>query len=411
MNSPVKFVQHPDGPKIFVKELGQEVGTFLTPPGGSRPALNYHVPLNMRGPYRLDQLPYKIDLRTDAFGYVLCGGFTNAGEKCSKRAENRCPRCNIHGGRIHPLDKLVTDDQEASSNREGEALSRYNQFKAGQITVDDLDDEELASCGFRARNGRIYKPRNVPREMVTAFTKAIYERAQQELKGHTVAAAQTVAEIMLNKTIEPDIRLKAANTLLDRGLGKAPQQINLTADITGFEEVFDAIIAGPRPTIIDAEVVSDDEHGGRSDFAPDASNDGSDGYAQKAIENPSISTQLVSESPDSSNDVAPERDSGPGLADARMSARNPAILAQTVEIKPFDYDLSDKSAQIKKATQKRYASRALGVDLTGPGVPFVRERLGNGLFRHIDPDSVKVKAPQSNLKTDARKRYTLGDFT
>jgi hypothetical protein len=33
---------------------------------------------------------------------------------------------------------------------------------------------------------------------------------------------------------------------------------------------------------------------------------------------------------------------------------------------------TDKSAQIKAATKKRYVSRALGVDLTQPAVPFVR---------------------------------------
>ena len=389
----VKFVGMPSGPKQFIKELGQEVSTFKEPPGGKFPALNYHVPLDKRGTYRADQLANyskDIDYRTDPFGYVLCGGYTNAGEKCSKRAENRSPRCVIHGGRIHPLDKLIQDEQPSSNKREAESLSRYNQFLAGQITVDDLDDEELATCGFRSTNGRIYKPRNVPRELATAFTKAIYERAQQELKGHTVTAAQTVAEIMMNKTVEPDIRLKAANTLLDRGLGKAPQTINLNHDITGFEDVFSAIIAGPKPETIDADVVEPDsgEFGQQPALsAPNANGD--NGFANDAI--------TVNENSGGSN--------------ARMFERNEAVLAQTVEIKPYQYDLTDKTKEIKKATQKRYASRALGVDLTGPNYPFTREQLPNGMYRHIDPQEVKVKAPQSNSKIDARKRYTLGDFS
>ena len=357
-NTPVKFVGYPDGAKTFIKSLGQEVGTFIQPPGGRYPALNYHVPLNKRGPYRPQDLAdydSETSYRTDALGYVLCTGFTKAGEVCSKRAENRSARCRLHGGRIHPLDKLVEDNEKAANNKEGESLSRYRLFQAGQLTVDDLDDEELACCGFRASNGRIYRPRNVPREMAQAFTKAIFDRAQQELKKHTVDAAKTVAEIMLNSTIEPDIRLKAANTLLDRGLGKAPQNVTHTFDVTGFEEVFTEIFSGPRdsrPKIIEGEVVTND----------------------------------------------------------RMFERNEAILAQSVEVKPFEYDLDDKSEEIKKATRKRYASRALGVDLTGPEVPFIRVEIGDGVFIHRDPDELKVKGPQSNSIT-ARKAYTLSDFS
>lgn len=381
MNAPVKFAGRPRGPKQFIKSLGQEVATFLEDPGGKHPALNYHVPLHMRGPYRLEELPDEIDwypTRFDKLGYVLCDGSTKAGEKCSKRAENRSPRCKFHGGRLHPLDKLIEEELPGSNDAENQSLSRYQLFKAGQITVDDLDDEELATCGFRAKDGRIFKPRNVPRELVQEFTKAIYERAQQELKGHTVKAAQTVAEIMLNTAVEPDIRLKAANTLLDRGLGKAPQHISMTHDVTGFEEVFSAIVAGPQPETIDAESV---------DITED----------RIAIES-------------SGNSVPREADSDEGFVNSRLYERNEAVLAQTIEIKPFEYDLRDKSAEIKKATQKRYASRALGVNLTGPSEPYVRVDLGNGMFKHCLADELKIKAPQSNSAKEARKRFTLSDF-
>lgn len=392
MNAPVKFVQMPDGPKQFVKELGMEVGTFTKEPGGKFPALNYHVPLNMRGPYRLDQLPYKTDLSTDALGYVLCQGFTLAGEKCSKRAQNRSLRCDSHGGRLHPLDKLVKDEQEPTNKREGEALSRYRQFQAGQITVDDLDDEELATCGFRATNGRIYKPRNIPREMAQAFTKAIYERAQNELKQHTVEAARTVAEIMMNKHVDYDIRLKAANTLLDRGLGKAPQTINHSVELTGFEQIFDGIYSGNREAsragqIVDAEIV-DDPGQLTGNLA-----------IEQALNQPV------------GNPVVTEQDSGsnqPDGRDARMFERNEAILAQTVEIKPFTYDLSDHTQDIKNEQKRLYAKRAMEADGQRP---FKRVHVKGNIYKHVLDEDWKPPVSQSNSKIEARKKYTLSDFT
>lgn len=400
MNSPVKFVQMPDGPKEFIKELGMEVGTFTKEPGGKFPALNYHVPLNMRGPYRLDQLPYKADLSTDALGYVLCQGFTAAGEKCAKRAQNRSLRCDVHGGRLHPLDKLVKDEQEATNKQEGQALSRFRQFQAGQITVDDLDDEELATCGFRATNGRIYKPRNIPRELAQAFTKAIYERAQNELKAHTVKAAETVAKIMLDKNVEPDIRLKAANTLLDRGLGKAPQTINHSVELTGFEQVFDGIFSGEREksragTIIDAEWA--DEPSSPTRIGEPSNQDGS------LFDTPSIES--------AGNSGVAQQDSGlaesPGV-DARMFERNEAILAQTVEIKPFEYDLDYDPDAVKKATRKRYAARANEADGQRP---FKRVHVKGNIYRHVLDEDWKPPVAQSNSKIEQRKRYTLSDFT
>jgi hypothetical protein len=396
MNAPVKFAGMPSGPKLFVKELGKEVGTFLEAPGGKLPALEYHVPLNMRGPFRPDQLANyspNYGYRVDNLGYVLCSGFTKAGEKCLKRAENRCPRCNIHGGRLHPLDQLIkVEDEENLSEREKESLSRYALYKAGQITVDDLDDEELATCGFRAKNGKIYKPRNIPRDLAQAFTKAIYERAQQELKAHTVKAAHTVAEIMMNKNIEPDIRLKAANTLLDRGLGKASQTITLAAD-SSFEQVFEGILSGSRESsraaranVIDADVVElgeTEQHSVSAEQYTDTSR-GTDPYTREIEASNGATT-----------------DSGA----SRLNARNPAVLAQTVEIKPFEYDLTDKSDDIKKSTQKRYASRAAEVD---GDIHFIREALSNGMFRHVLPKAPKPAPKSQNV---SRKQYTLSDFT
>jgi hypothetical protein len=491
MNAPVKFVGEATGPEIYVAELGCRVKTFTEEPGGRAPALTYHVPLEMRGDFRPGDLanydPLK-NYRTDALGKVLCYAKTVAGERCSKRAQNRYPRCVVHGGRLHPLDKFIKDDETDEGGNQTESLSRYRQFQAGQITVDDLDDEELAACGFRASNGAIYKPRNVPREMAQAFVRAIYERAQRELRGQAVEAARTMAEIMMNKTVEPDVRLKAANIILERNLGKAPQVIQITNQAP-WEEIFDGITGGSResarkaitservdsdstivgnsdstivgnsdsslPTIngdadstITAEIIEEDEstrptslEEHNTTIDQDAQSDGllddsagndcnttevinNDSNRSSELPEPCGRAQPIDYGSDSAplastpSDVDPAsgvtvaEDAQTGV-DARLFEHNPAILAQTVEIKPFKFDLTNKSVDIKKERAKRYVSRALGIDITGPATPLMREILERNktseLIRHTDPEQIKV--PKSVKSADKkRKTYTLNDF-
>jgi hypothetical protein len=409
MTTPVKFTGDANGPEKFIPEFGCAVPTFTEKPGGDRPALTYHVPMKFRGDYRADQLAnftVESDYRTDNFGYVLCERFTKAGERCLKRARNRSPRCDTHGGRVHPLDKVVRQRSENENGPES-SLSRYRQFLAGQIGVDDLDDEELATCGFRASNGRIYKPRNVPRELAQGFTKAIYERAQEELRALTVDAAKTVGEIMKNRTNEPDIRLKAAISLLERNLGKTPTNVVVTQE-KPFEVIFDDITTERpnRQEPIDAEVVPE-----RQDF--DGANEIPSGTTTNG------SGPIDGLDFDSSAEVVPEQEVGSVgteielVSNARMFERNEAILAQVIERKPFEYDLSDHREDVSKATKKRYASRALGVDLTGPNIPLVRIETrtedGRRIIRHVDPDTLKIKGPNAS-DSQRRKTYTLNDF-
>ena len=52
------------------------------------------------------------------------------------------------------------------------------------------------------------------------------------------------------------------------------------------------------------------------------------------------------------NDLVQVMDQNPNVdengRDARLFERNEAILAQTIEIKPFEYDLRDHTADIKR---------------------------------------------------------------
>lgn len=352
----IRYVGLADGPMTFIPELGCEVPTFKQEPGGKKLALNYHIPPSMRGDFRPTDLanydPNK-EYRTDVTGRVLCYAVNKSGLKCSKRAQNRTPRCIVHGGRLHPLDKIVQDKEETT---ESQGLSRYRQFVAGQITANDLDDEELAACGFRGVDGRIFKPRNVPRELAQAFTRAIYERAQQELRSNTVKAAQVMAGIMVDESVDASIRLKAAESIIERNLGKTPQVVAITGQ-AAYEEIFSEITGGPRD---ESRRVREIESAQSDIIEADVIYDSTDDSVDEST------TASPNLEPAQHNSVIGEQD----FRDSRLFQRNEAILAQTVEIKPFEFDLRAEE----------------------PGSPLVREKTitkdGRIRIRHVDPNDL-----------------------
>ena len=239
----VELLGKPDGPEVFVPEMGLEVGTFTQT--HEKPCLTWHVPLEMRGDFRpTDLANYKPErsYRTNAFGKVLCYAKTQADEYCQNKAVNRFPRCIKHGGSLHPLDKVVTEENSA----EKDSMTRYQQFKAKLIDVEELDDEELALCGFRSpKNGVVYRPKNIPREVTQAFQKALFDRATKALKAGVVGAANTLVDLATDSNVENSVRLKAAQDILDRNLGKATQVVSITTDAP-WEEVFSAITTVSR---------------------------------------------------------------------------------------------------------------------------------------------------------------------
>ena len=332
-----------DGPMRYIDALDTAVPTFTTT---ARGCLTYHVPLEFRGDYTPKDLcnyDPSFKYRTDAYGKALCFGIAvSSGVTCNKRAMNRSEYCDSHGGRLHPFDKIKREEKP------DDELTRYEQFKRGIITVDDLEDDELAACAFRSKDGRLYSPKNMPRELMQEFNKALYRRADIEMKKHTVDSVKAVAEIMQSTAVEPEVRLKAATFLIERNLGKTPQVIAFQS-AAPWEEVFDDIAHNrvPAPAIeqeqhIEAEVVEIEE-----------------------VEPPALDPEPIV---DIEGDLFGNRNGIPlvPVPDETISVkeslmtRNPAIMAQEAEVKEFVYDLNDHATQVKAAQRKRFIARALG---------------------------------------------------
>lgn len=126
--------------------------------------------------------------------------------------------------------------------------TRLAQFLRGELSVSDLDDEEIARGQIRNRSGTWAgtPPRSMPTELVHAMRREFHARAQQKMRDVVFEKGiGTLAELAGNKVIDEGVRLRAAALLLDRALGKVPDKIEVVAE-DPLEALFRSVLGDPR---------------------------------------------------------------------------------------------------------------------------------------------------------------------
>jgi polysaccharide pyruvyl transferase WcaK-like protein len=134
---------------------------------------------------------------------------------------------------------------------------RYEEFMTGKLTVEDLDDEEIARMQLRSADGsfRGRPPGVIPRELATAFKREQQRRFQQFIAEAVPAAQRAVIELVNSRRLQPGdaTRLKAAEAILERFAGKVPDKVEVSAEISTFESVMGEIL-------VDIEEEDDEFH-------------------------------------------------------------------------------------------------------------------------------------------------------
>lgn len=269
----------PDGPVKYIDALGMEVPTYVDArtdlyTQGIHETLMYHVPLNMRGPYKvhahLKEGPH--GERLGEGNYCFCMRLTsmitgngkarpngtvnkNGGKPCGNKAINYSGYCGRHGGALHPLDKSEP------------SLTREAAFKAGKLDVRDMDDEELARGQVRRADGTWTDYRMIPREIFQAAQRELFDRADTRLRENLLTAVDTMAEIASGSAYEPEVRIRAAQFIYERVRGKNPDVVIHTQDKPFEIMMTDMVIGGGSraasrvqrglESAVDAEVVED----------------------------------------------------------------------------------------------------------------------------------------------------------
>lgn len=120
----------------------------------------------------------------------------------------------------------------------------------GILTVQDMDNEELARMQFKDHTGtfRGRKPTNLPGPLVNMMRKELIDRVSEVRREALEDANKALVAIMRDEDIKPADRIKAALALIEREEGKVPDKVELSTGDKGFEVTMARAVRFKRPT-------------------------------------------------------------------------------------------------------------------------------------------------------------------
>lgn len=124
---------------------------------------------------------------------------------------------------------------------------RYAQLVNGVISIEDLDDEEVSRGQLRASDGsfRGRPPKLVPHDLVQAMRREWLSRAESRLRDALLKSGiGTLVALADDDTVDPGVRLRAAEKIIERTMGKVPDKVVVAAE-DPVESLFRNILADP----------------------------------------------------------------------------------------------------------------------------------------------------------------------
>lgn len=408
MSAPVKFEREvprggqfymgePDGPMRFIKSLGMEVPTFISPRDDLRTQyrnakahknVDYHIPISKRGVYRPESLADydpDFDYSVTDTGMVRCGGIMQRGKICQKSARNHTGFCSNHGGALHPADKLFISERGIMPS-DVTKMSRMQMVEMGIIKVSELTDEEIAKGAIRNNDGTFTPNSQLVSAKINAQMRTeFFERADRFIRENVMDMLGEMRRIALSPVEEAKDKIQAIQWLTERALGKTPDVLITNQTDKPFDQLLGDISGGSREEyrnsqrelaggLIDGEfkskIIVDDE-----DYEDDEIDDENVADAEVADVPNGVQIQVIegdvvevdsSDIPESEGaqeigsrilpmespgDSVAESDSVEGRTAAQLGVTNPAEIAAMRK--------AQKDA-IKRRRNKRYAARAIG---------------------------------------------------
>jgi hypothetical protein len=385
----------PDGPFRFIETLGCEVPTYVDPrpdlvavrlKPGSFKHVDYHVPFQLRADFRPEQWPLEYyqkvrgTVRVNSEGFTLCSAVAKAtGQPCQGKAVNRTHFCRNHGGSLHPADKKLSvktiGGADGVPQDRVDKLDRVQKFMQGFLPVEELDDDELTGNFVRTNAGNPIKGKALGIKFEQLMSKELHRRLNEYLKSKAPRMLEVMYEIADSDLVEPADRIKAAQWIAERVIGKTPEVLVHTTTEKPYEGILDNIqsgsredyrkkVASSRPlelgdgssSVLDVEVDddslgSDDE--AFADMVEDSEHNGFYDNVSGSINNRSASqSEFVPEGFVESDDSFDDGD---------------VVVVGGFEVLSKADDLSSKREEarnardrLKKAKARRYAARAVG---------------------------------------------------
>ncbi len=108
------------------------------------------------------------------------------------------------------------------------------------------------------KKGQSGNPSGLPQKPESIARRQMSKDVRDLCRAHTLDAVNALIEVVNTKTTPPAARVAAANSILDRGWGKAP--VHIDATVSSFERMSDQeLIAFITGRVIDGEVIHEDD--------------------------------------------------------------------------------------------------------------------------------------------------------
>ena len=252
------YMGDPDGPLRFIKSLGMEVPTYISPridlqtqyrSAGAHVCVDYHIPPDCRGVYVPTQLAdYDPDTHyplTDKHK-VRCGGLKPDGQICQKAARNRTGFCSNHGGSLHPADKLFASERGIMPS-DPTKLTRLQKVEMGMIAVRELTDEEIAKQQVRNDDGTFSKTTPVlAARIIAQMRQEFFERADRFVRENALDLMEEMRKIAMSNVAEDKDKIQAITWLTERALGKTPDVLITNKTDAPFDQLMGDVVGGSR---------------------------------------------------------------------------------------------------------------------------------------------------------------------
>ncbi len=142
-------------------------------------------------------------------------------------AQRAAGRENLAKGRAAKEEKR----KSAKAAGAVKAKERWAMLLSGTITVKDLDDDEISRMRVRGKDGGFSgRPPMMPSNIAQSFHAEALRRAQDKFRTGAPEAVQALLDIGKDGSVKEGDRIRALTYIVDRALGKTPQDVNLKVD-------------------------------------------------------------------------------------------------------------------------------------------------------------------------------------
>lgn len=150
-------------------------------------------------------------------------------EKSARRTRRASPsqkaieagQANLAKGRESRQRKR---EEAAGRDTAGE---RWAKLLDGTITVEDLDDDEISAMRVKGKDGVINRGRKMPSHLAQQFKSEAIKRAIDKFRMAAPEAVEGLLAIAGDPEAKHADRIKAYSIILERSLGRTPQEIRI----------------------------------------------------------------------------------------------------------------------------------------------------------------------------------------